>query len=136
MGEFKTFQLIMNRMGHVADKRHFIEIRQEGRQSGTSGKFFGGLSDLDLQKQNAYTYSKVTDLEDHLRNLAESGKPLSMPTGGKFNKKEDGFIQPYQLLHIVDNMKGITKKNWTKSQQWCLNILSRVSLDRKNIDSV
>ena len=67
MGEFKTFQLIMNRMGHVADKRHFIEIRQEGRQSASSGDYFGGISDLDLQKQNAYTYSKVTDLMDHLR---------------------------------------------------------------------
>ena len=66
LGDFKTFQLIMNRMGHVADKRHFIEIRQEGRQSATSGSYFG-ISDLDLQKQNAYTYSKVTDLEDHLR---------------------------------------------------------------------
>ena len=66
MGEFKTFQTIMNRMGHVADKRHFIEIRQEGRQSATSGSLFG-VSDLDLQKQNAYTYSKVVDLESHLR---------------------------------------------------------------------
>lgn len=66
MGEFKTFQLIMNRMGHVADKKHFVEIRQEGRQSATAGSYFG-ISDLDLQKQNAYTYSKVVELESHLR---------------------------------------------------------------------
>ena len=27
-GDFKTFQLIMNRMGHVAEKPHYIDIRQ------------------------------------------------------------------------------------------------------------
>ena len=39
LGEYKVFQQIMNRMGHVADKTHYIEIRQEGRQSGDDGYF-------------------------------------------------------------------------------------------------
>ena len=31
LGDYKTFQVIMNAMGNVADKRHYIEIRQQGR---------------------------------------------------------------------------------------------------------
>ena len=64
LGEYKTFQLIMNRMGHVADKKHFIEIRQEGRQSGKDGLF--GKSSLKLSAQNAETYDKVVKLESHI----------------------------------------------------------------------
>lgn len=66
-GDFKTFKEIMNRMGHVADKRHYIEIRQMGRQSASSGSFFG-MTDASLQEQNARTYEKLTTLETHLRD--------------------------------------------------------------------
>lgn len=38
MGTYKTFQIIMNRMGHVADKTHYIQIRQEGRQHESKSK--------------------------------------------------------------------------------------------------
>ena len=84
-GDFKTFQLIMNRMGHVAEKPHYISIRQEGRQTADSGSFFG-ISDISLQEQNAKVYAKVVDLETHLRKEIAAKKPVSLPAGPRFEK--------------------------------------------------
>lgn len=61
LGDFATFQVIMNRMGHVADKRHYVEIRQEGRQT-KSGGFFS-TADVSLQEQITYTYKRIVELE-------------------------------------------------------------------------
>ena len=33
--------------------------------------------------------------------------PVSMPKDKRFSVKEDGIIEPYQLVHIADNIKGI-----------------------------
>ena len=52
----------MNRMGHVAEKRHYIQIRQEGRQS-PKGEESHGISDLDLQRQNAEIFDAVVKVE-------------------------------------------------------------------------
>ena len=59
-----------------------------------------------------------------------------MPKDKRFSVKEDGIIEPYQLVHIADNIKGIKQsKKW-----WLSSCVGRVQtqnyLDRKNIDSV
>ena len=61
LGNFKDFKEIMNRLGHVAEKRHFIEIRQEGRQH-KSGGFFSTV-DVSLAAQIEFTYNRIVELE-------------------------------------------------------------------------
>ena len=107
-GNFKTFQLIMNRMGHVAEKPHYIQIRQEGRQTCDSGSFFG-IGDISLQQQNAKVYAKVVDLETHLRKQAAAGDPLSFPKDKRFEKDSEK-IQIYQLAKVAANIVGIVYK--------------------------
>ena len=111
LGDFKTFQMIMNRLGHVAEKPHFIQIRQEGRQTEDSSspiEFGFGKSDISLQEQNAKVYAKVTDLEDHLRKEIAAGRPLSFPNDKRF-EKDAKKVEIYQLSHIAANIVGIKK---------------------------
>lgn len=107
MGDFKTFQMIMNRMGHVAEKPHYIQIRQEGRQQATES--FWGFSDLSLQEQNAEVYAKVVALEAHLKQQAGSNANLTLPTDKRFKEDKDK-IENYQLIQIAANIAGISKK--------------------------
>ena len=48
----------MNAMGHVADKKHYIEIRQMNRDYKRQAE--GTL------KHNNYVFALITELEDHL----------------------------------------------------------------------
>ena len=95
----------MNRMGHVAERRHFLEIRQRGRQK--ESKFFGGL-DFKLQKQNAEVYTKIIALEKHLLDQAKNKQKVSMPSD-LLQIEQDKNIQVHQLKHIANNLKGIKK---------------------------
>ena len=56
LGEYTTFKVVMNAMGAVADKRHFIEIRQQGRHK-TSAP---GGGDWSLSTSQARVHSLVT----------------------------------------------------------------------------
>ena len=58
MGNFRDYAKIMNAMGHVADKKHYIEIRQMNRdyKRQEEGKL----------KHNNYVFALITKLEDHL----------------------------------------------------------------------
>ena len=58
MGNFRDYAKIMNAMGHVADKKHYIEIRQMNRDYTSEGK--------GKTKSNNYVYALITQLEEHL----------------------------------------------------------------------
>ena len=67
----------MNSMGHVADKKHYIEVRQMGRAKTT------------LMRQNNYVYAMISVLEQHLLDQIKEGKleKLTVPTLDKFSEK-------------------------------------------------